>query len=123
MSSEINFQKKNTTNFFTVAPGVWGMKDVFVNIYMILNPFDGNWVLVDAGLKWSAPKIKKMAQQLFGDSKPSAIILTHGHFDHVGSLEKLIEEWNVPVYAHYLEIPYLTGKSSYPHPILLLVVV
>lgn len=116
MSSEINFQKKSTTNFFSVAPGVWGMKDVFVNLYMILNPFDGNWVLVDAGLKWSAPKIKKMAQQLFGDSKPSAIILTHGHFDHVGSLEKIIEQWNVPVYAHYLEVPYLTGKSSYPPP-------
>lgn len=116
MSSEINFQKKSTTNFFSVAPGVWGMKDVFVNLYMILNPFDGNWVLVDAGLKWSAPKIKKMAQQLFGDSKPSAIILTHGHFDHVGSLEKIIEQWNVPVYAHYLEVPCLTGKSSYPPP-------
>lgn len=116
MSSEISFQKKATTNFFPVAPGVWGMKDVFVNIYMVMNPFDGNWVLIDAGLKWSAPKIKKMAQQLFGDSKPSAIILTHGHFDHIGSLEKLIADWNVPVYAHYLEIPYLTGKSSYPPP-------
>jgi len=116
MNSEIKFQKKIRTNIFSVAPGVWGMKDVFVNIYMILNPFDGTWVLVDAGLKWSTPKIKKMAQQLFGDSKPSAIILTHGHFDHVGALENLIEEWNVPVYAHYLEIPYLTGKSSYPPP-------
>ena len=114
--SEINFQKKTATNFFQVAPGVWGMSEVFVNIYMVLNPFDGNWVLVDAGLKWSVRKIKKMAQQLFGDSKPSAIIITHGHFDHVGSLEKLIEEWNVPVYAHFLEIPYLTGKSSYPPP-------
>jgi glyoxylase-like metal-dependent hydrolase (beta-lactamase superfamily II) len=116
MSTDINVQKKTATNYFSVAPGVWGMKDVFVNIYMILNPFDGSWFLVDAGLKWSAPKIKKMAQQLFGDTKPSAIILTHGHFDHIGSLEKLIEEWNVPVYAHYLEIPYLTGKSSYPPP-------
>ncbi|MEJ7821070.1 MAG: MBL fold metallo-hydrolase [Chitinophagaceae bacterium] len=116
MNNEINYQKKTTQNFFSVAPGVWGMKDVFVNIYMVLNPFDGNWVLVDAGLKWSAQKIKKMAQQLFGDSKPSAIILTHGHFDHVGALEKLIEEWNVPVYTHYLEIPYLSGKSSYPPP-------
>ena len=114
--SKINFQKKTATNFFQVAPGVWGMSEVFVNIYMVLNPFDGNWVLVDAGLKWSVRKIKKMAQQLFGDSKPSAIIITHGHFDHVGSLEKLIEEWNVPVYAHFLEIPYLTGKSSYPPP-------
>lgn len=116
MSTDINLQKKTTTNFFPVAPGVWGMKDVFVNMYMILNPFDGSWVLVDAGLKWSSAKIKKMAHQLFGDSKPSAIILTHGHFDHVGSVEKLVEEWHVPVYAHYLEIPYLTGKSSYPPP-------
>jgi len=116
MDTDIKLHSKTTSNFFTVAPGIWGMKDVFVNIYMIVNPFDGNWVLVDAGLKWSAPKIKKMAQKLFGDSKPSAIILTHGHFDHVGSLQKLVEEWNVPVYAHYLEIPYLTGKSSYPPP-------
>lgn len=116
MNSDLNLQKKATTNFFSVAPGVWGMKDVFVNIYMILNPFDGSWVLVDTGLKWSGAKIKKMAYQLFGDSKPSAIILTHGHFDHVGSAENLSEEWHVPVYAHYLEIPYLTGKSSYPPP-------
>ena len=58
-----------------------------------------------------------MAKQLFGEQgKPSSIILTHGHFDHVGALQKLAEEWNVPVFAHYLEIPYLTGKSSYPPP-------
>jgi glyoxylase-like metal-dependent hydrolase (beta-lactamase superfamily II) len=72
-------------------------------------------VLVDAGLKTSAGKIKKMAADLFGEeSKPKAIIMTHGHFDHVGSLEKLANEWHVPVYAHHLEVPYLTGKSSYP---------
>lgn len=117
MANKIKYQNTNNINFFTVAPGVWGMKDVFVNIYIILNPFDGNWVLVDAGLKWSAPKIKKMAKQLFGaHAKPSSIILTHGHFDHVGSLKKLAEKWKVPVFAHYLEIPYLTGKSSYPPP-------
>ncbi|MEO6328462.1 MAG: MBL fold metallo-hydrolase [Ginsengibacter sp.] len=112
-----HYQNKTSARFFSVAPGVWGIKDVFVNMYMILNPFDGNWVLVDAGLKWSAPKIKKIATQLFGEAgKPSSIILTHGHFDHVGSLRQLAGEWRVPVFAHYLEIPYLTGKSSYPPP-------
>ncbi len=117
MSTDTISTKKKVTNYFSVAPGIWGMKDVFVNFYMILNPFDGTWVLVDGGLKWSAPKIIKMAKQLFGDdAKPSAIILTHGHFDHVGAVEKLLQEWNVPVYAHYLEMPYLTGKSSYPPP-------
>jgi glyoxylase-like metal-dependent hydrolase (beta-lactamase superfamily II) len=99
---------------FSVAPGVWGMRDVFVNFYMIQNTTDDNWVLVDAGLKWSSGKIKRMANFLFGEnSKPSAIILTHGHFDHVGSLQKLAEEWDVPVFAHYMEIPYLTGRASY----------
>jgi glyoxylase-like metal-dependent hydrolase (beta-lactamase superfamily II) len=102
---------------FEVAEGVWGMKDIFVNVYMIQNLQDDNWVLVDAGLKTSISKIKKMASQLFGEeSRPKAIILTHGHFDHVGALAKLIAEWNVPVYAHYLELPYLTGKSAYPPP-------
>src|SRR5688572_8956338 len=117
MTSRIKYQKNIYKKFFNVAPGVWGLKDVFVNLYMILNPFDGSWVLVDTGLKWSAPKIKKMAKQLFGGHPmPSSIVLTHGHFDHVGSLQKLLEEWNVPVYAHYLETPFLTGKSSYPPP-------
>lgn len=106
-----------TSQLFSVAPGVWGKKDVFVNFYMIQDQTTGAWALVDAGLKWSAPKIRKMAEELFGEgTRPAAIILTHGHFDHVGALAKLIEEWNVPVYAHSLEIPYLTGQSSYPPP-------
>ena len=37
-----------------------------------------------------------------------------GHFDHRGSLLELAEEWNVPVYCHHQERPYLTGKASYP---------
>jgi glyoxylase-like metal-dependent hydrolase (beta-lactamase superfamily II) len=117
MTNRIKYQENIYTKFFNVAPGVWGLKDVFVNVYMILNPFDGSWVLVDTGLKWSTTKIKKMAKQLFGENSiPSSIILTHGHFDHIGSLKKLTEEWNVPVFAHNLEVPFLTGKSSYPPP-------
>jgi glyoxylase-like metal-dependent hydrolase (beta-lactamase superfamily II) len=104
-----------TTQEFTVAPGVWGRKELFVNFYMIQDNSTGNWALVDAGLKWSASKIKNMAKEIFGEgSKPVAIILTHGHFDHVGALSALVKEWDVPVYAHELELPYLNGKSSYP---------
>ncbi len=107
-------QSVNSSFYFNVADNVWGMKDVFVNLYMVKSNESEQWFLVDAGLKTSLPKIKKMAAELFGDKKPQAIILTHGHFDHVGSLKTLIDEWDVPVYAHYLELPYLTGKSSYP---------
>jgi glyoxylase-like metal-dependent hydrolase (beta-lactamase superfamily II) len=111
--------KKNQApaNLFTVAPGIWGRKDVFVNFFMIQDLTNDDWVLVDTGLKWSAPKIKEMSAHLFGEaSRPKAIILTHGHFDHVGSVAKIAEEWDVPVYAHQHEIPYLTGHSNYPPP-------
>jgi glyoxylase-like metal-dependent hydrolase (beta-lactamase superfamily II) len=103
--------------YFQVAQGVWGMRLLVVNIYMIANRrgIAKGWVLVDTGLKGSAKKIIDMAEALFGPgARPSAIVLTHGHFDHAGSLHELLKYWNVPVYAHKLELPYLTGKSSYP---------
>jgi len=104
-------------DWYSVAPGVWRIKDIFVNMYLVHNPADNTWVLIDAGLKTSAKKILKVANQLFWPGvSPSAIILTHAHSDHVGSLRKLADTWNVPVYAHKMEEPYLTGKSSYPPP-------
>ncbi|MCF0052849.1 MBL fold metallo-hydrolase [Dyadobacter sp. LJ53] len=109
--------KQENNAFFKVAEGVWGLTDIFVNVYIVQNKGDNSWVLIDAGLKTAYPKIKKMVTQLFGENaRPKAIVLTHGHFDHVGSLKKLAEEWDVPVYAHHLEMAYLTGKSGYPPP-------
>lgn len=104
-------------DMFVVAPGVWGQKHVFVNYYMVHDAESSQWVLIDTGLYWSAKRIKHMAEHLFGaNTKPAAIILTHGHFDHVGTVKQLAQEWDVPVYAHELEFPYLTGKSAYPPP-------
>src|SRR5690606_20108949 len=82
-----------------------------VNRVMIGKP-DGSWVLVDAGMPKSASEIIEVAEQRFGkNNPPTAIILTHGHFDHVGSIVGLLEKWNVPVYAHTLETPFLTGRQ------------
>ena len=108
---------QTTSSLFAVAPGVWGRKEVFANLYFIQDRVSGEFVMVDAGLAWSAPNIKKVVTDLFGEgNKPAAIILTHGHFDHVGALRTLLKEWDVPVYAHSLELPYLTGQSAYPPP-------
>jgi glyoxylase-like metal-dependent hydrolase (beta-lactamase superfamily II) len=90
---------------------------VMVNVYFVGPPNAGDreWVLVDAGMSGSAQRIAQAAESRFGPgSRPSAIILTHGHFDHVGAVETLAETWDAPIYAHPMELPYLTGRSSYP---------
>lgn len=103
-------------NAFLVAPGVWRLKDIFVNMFIVLSHESGKWVLIDAGLKTSADKIKNLAREVVNGSRPDAIIMTHAHFDHRGSLKALADEWQVPVYAHHMEVPYLTNKASYPPP-------
>lgn len=104
-------------NWFVVAPGVWGIRDIFVNMYLVHVPAENGWVLVDAGLKTSASKIRRLSEHLFWpEIAPKAILLTHAHFDHVGSLRQLADEWDVPVYAHSMEEPFLSGASSYPPP-------
>ncbi len=101
----------------TVAAGVWHLKIVFVNAYLVDTPENtpDSWVLVDTGIPFSDGRILRYAEKIYGaDAKPSAIVLTHGHFDHAGAALALASLWEVPIYAHRLEMPYLTGKSDYP---------
>ncbi len=86
-----------------------------VNVVFFGVPGTRDWVLIDAGIHGSAPLIVSAAEERF-QSPPKCIVLTHGHFDHVGALRALVEQWDVPVYAHLFEHPYLNGNASYPPP-------
>lgn len=98
-----------------VAPDLARMRFMFVNLYMYATA--DSWVLIDAGLPGSADDIVKAAEERFGEgTRPEAYILTHGHFDHVGAFPELFETWDVPIYAHPDEVPFLTGLQDYPEP-------
>ena len=92
------------------APGVARLGVVFVNVFAVGEP-GGPWMLVDSGLAGSAGLIRRAVAERFGTC-PEAILLTHGHFDHIGSARDLADGWGVPIYAHPLETPYLTGRSD-----------
>lgn len=99
-----------------VKTDIYYYTNQIVNIVMIGEP-GGKWVLIDTGMPKCGKEIQEVAEQRFGkSSKPECIILTHGHFDHVGGIVHLLEQWNVPVYAHINEFPFLSGIKPYPEP-------
>lgn len=102
-----------------VADDLAFLRTGLVNVFFYGRPSasDRGWVLIDAGLYGAAPAIRRAAEARFGEgARPAAIVLTHGHFDHVGAVRELAEAWDVPVWAHPLEKPYLSGRSAYPPP-------
>jgi glyoxylase-like metal-dependent hydrolase (beta-lactamase superfamily II) len=111
---KIEVPQEETTPLDAIATGVVGLRILFVNVFAVSG--EAGWTLIDAGLNGSAARIKRWAKNHFGDTPPNAIVLTHAHFDHVGALDTLLETWDVPVYAHAEELPYLTGERAYPEP-------
>jgi glyoxylase-like metal-dependent hydrolase (beta-lactamase superfamily II) len=98
----------------SVASGVAGVRILMVNVFAVSG--ETGWVLVDAGLPGSHSWITRWAEAHLGATAPSAIVLTHAHFDHVGAIESLGEQWHAPIYCHREELPYVTGERAYPPP-------
>lgn len=111
----MNKISKMTAQSAELLPDVVLLHFTVVNAYMVGNA--NSWFLIDTGVKSVEEFIVDTAEKRFGPGiKPKAIILTHGHFDHVGCVENLARNWDIPVYAHALEIPYLIGQKKYPEP-------
>lgn len=71
------------------------------NCYLISN--NQNCLIVDPGAE--ADKIIAAINQL--NVKPTAILLTHCHFDHIGALEEIRTQYQIPVYVHPAEQSWL----------------
>lgn len=120
LATEINILQQITErpmSTMQVTPDILLLQFPLVNAVLVGTPgANAEWVLIGAGMAHTAKDILQAAEGHFGKgSQPKAIILTHGHFDHVGAIMDLTNTWqNTTVYSHQLELPYLTGQQDYP---------
>ena len=78
------------------------------NCYLVSNEETKECFLVDAA--GESPELTAHIRQSGLSLK--AILLTHGHFDHITGLDSLTKEFDVPVYAHEKE-EILLNDASY----------
>ncbi|HEX4602398.1 MAG TPA: MBL fold metallo-hydrolase [Candidatus Angelobacter sp.] len=71
-------------------------------------------VLIDAGLTGEMPQLSRLLKEIGLDwSGVKAILLTHGHIDHTGNLERIKRLTGAPVFAHPGEQPHIDGTFPY----------
>lgn len=70
--------------------------EVSTNCYIVINEETSECLVIDVGASASKIALRMKQEGL----QPKAILLTHGHFDHVSEAEELAKEFNILSYAY-----------------------
>jgi len=79
--------------------------EYMMNCYLVENTDTREVVLVDPG----ADGRRIIAD--VGSRKPVAVLLTHGHYDHIGAVDEVCAHYGIPFYIHIADIPKLTDPA------------
>jgi glyoxylase-like metal-dependent hydrolase (beta-lactamase superfamily II) len=81
-----------------VAEGIHWLEHAHVNVYFVEQ--QGRVMIVDSGLPAIWPRIRAALRELGFENSVTALVLTHGHFDHVGVAARLRNSYRIPILVH-----------------------
>lgn len=81
--------------------------EVQTNCYFVFREDTKDCVIVDPAAE--PERIEELIQKM--ELKPGAILLTHGHFDHIMAVDAVRERYQIPVYAAEAERNTLADES------------